>query len=464
MPAATAQDNEKFVKMTTEPVEKLILGLAMPSITIMVISALYNLADTYFVSSLGTSAVAGVGIAFPLMNLISAMGFSFGQGSGNFMARALGARKTEEASRMAATGFVTGFIVMAVIAAALIFSISPLVDILGSTVTIRPYARDYIFYILLASPWMVAATILNQQLRFQGSAAIALIGMVSGTVLNIFLCPLFIKVFHMGVKGAAIATMISQIVSFLILFFYSATRPGNIAINLKLFSPSIPRYIEMVQGGVPALIRQGLMSVANILINHFAGFYGDAAIAAISIVNRIIMFANSVMLGFGQGFQPVCGFNYGAKLYSRVRKAFWFCVRLACGGFLVASALLAWFAPDIITQFRRDDPEVIRIGSLALRLDCISLIFTGFVTMANMITQTMGMAIEASIAATARQGLMLIPALFILRPIFGLLGIQLATPISDTASLLIIIPIMVRVLKIISVPDGTPGKAASGAR
>ena len=454
-----AQKDEKLIKMTTEPVEKLILGLAIPSITIMVISALYNMADTYFVSSLGTSAVAGVGIAFPLMNLISAMGFSFGQGSGNFMARALGAKKTEDAARMAATGFVTGFVVMAVIAAGMIFCIAPLVDALGSTETIRPYAREYIFYILLASPWMVAATILNQQLRFQGSAAIALIGMVSGTVLNCFLCPLFIFVFHMGVKGAAIATMISQIVSFVILFFYSATRPGNIAINLKLFSPSIARYVEMIRGGVPALIRQSLLSVANIIINHFAGFYGDAAIAAISIVNRIIMFTNSVMLGFGQGFQPVCGFNYGARLYSRVRKAFWFCVRLASGGLFLATIILAVFARQIITEFRRDDPAVIAIGTLALRLDCISLTFTGFVTMCNMITQTMGKAMEASIVATARQGLMLIPALFILRPILGLLGIQLATPVSDMASLIIVIPIMVKVLKQISIPDGMPDGA-----
>jgi len=450
--AAASNNNEKFMKMTTEPVEKLILGLALPSITIMVISALYNMADTYFVSSLGTSAVAGVGIAFPLMNLISAMGFSFGQGSGNYMARALGAKRMEDASRMAATGFVTGFIVMAVIAAGLFVIRAPLVDALGATETIRPYAIEYILYILFASPWMVAATILNQQLRFQGSAAMSMVGMLSGTVLNCFLCPLFIFVLHMGVKGAAIATMLSQMTSFLILFFYSATRPGNIAINLKLFSPSVSRYVEMIQGGVPALIRQGLLSVANIIINHFAGFYGDAAIAAISIVNRIIMFTNSVMLGFGQGFQPVCGFNYGAKLYNRVKKAFWFCVRIAFGGLFLASIVLAIFAPQIMTQFRRDDPDVIRIGARALRLDCISLPFTSIVTMSNMITQTMGMAMEASLVATARQGLMLIPALFILRPLLGLLGIQLATPVSDMASLIIVIPIMVKVFRKITIP------------
>ena len=452
---ASSGNTEKFIKMTTEPVEKLILGLAFPSIMIMIISAVYNVVDTYFVASLGTSAVAAIGIAFPLMNIISAMGFSFGQGSGNYMARALGARDTEGAARMAATGLVTSIITMGVIALGLILGLGPLVNALGATPTIKPYAMDYIFFILLASPWMVAATVLNQQLRFQGSAAMALVGIMAGVFLNVILAPLFIFVFKWGVKGAGAATMAAQMTSFLMLFFYSATRKGNIAIKLTLFSPSVARYKEMFRGGIPALIRQGLMSIANIIINHFAGGYGDAAIAAISIVNRIVMLANSVMLGFGQGFQPVCGFNYGAKLYSRVRKAFWFSVKVACIGLFTIAIFLAIFAPHIIALFRKDDGEVIAIGSRALRLNCISLPFTGFIVMCNMITQTMGKALEASIVATSRQGLMLIPALFILRPLLGLLGIQLATPVSDMASLIIVIPIMVMVLKQISVPDGT---------
>ena len=446
--------NEKFIKITTEPVEKLVLGLAVPNIAIMLVSALYNMADTYFVGSLGTSAVGAVGIAFPLMALIQAMGFFFGQGSGNYMARALGAQKTESATRMAATGFITSFLFTAVLAIAGLIGISLLIDGLGATPTIKPYAKDYILFILIASPWMVAATVLNQQLRFQGSASIALVGMLSGAVLNIFLDPLFIFVFHLGVKGAAAATMLSQMVSFCILLFYGCTRKGNIAIKLMNFSPSFSRYLEMFKGGVPALLRQGLLSVANIIINHFAAFYGDAAIAAISIVNRLCMFANSVMLGFGQGFQPVCGFNYGARLYSRVRKSFWFCVRIACIGLAVVCSFMAVFAPRIIALFRKDDLDVIRIGALSLRLNCISLPFMGFAIMCNMITQTMGKALEASIVATARQGLMLIPALFILRPLFGLLGIQLATPVSDMVSLIVIIPLTARVLKQISVPDG----------
>jgi putative MATE family efflux protein len=301
---------------------------------------------------------------------------------------------------------------------------------------------------------MVAATVLNQQLRFQGSAAIAMAGMLSGAILNIFLDPLFIFVLGLGVKGAGVATLISQFVSFAILLFYGTTRKENISINLKLFSPSVSRYAEMFRGGVPALLRQGLMSAATIIINHFAGNYGDAAIAAISIVNRLCMFANSVVLGFGQAFQPVCGFNYGAKLYSRVRKAFWFCVRVCTIGLFVICVGMAIFAPHIITLFRKDDLDVILIGARGLRLNCISLPLMAGAIMCNMMTQTMGKALDASIVAFARQGLFLIPSLFILSPLLGLIGIQLATPVSDLASLAIVIPVMIRTLRHLSAPDG----------
>jgi putative MATE family efflux protein len=448
-------NNEKFIKMTTYPVEKNVLSLAGPSILIMLISAIYNMTDTFFVSSLGTSHVAAVGIAFPLMTVIQAMGFFFGQGSGNYMSRALGAQHTEDASRMAVTGLVSGFIAMAVIAVTGLVLIGHLTDWLGATQTIKPYAEEYIFFILLASPWIVSATVLNQQLRFQGSAGIAMFGMLSGAILNIFLDPLFIFVFGMGVKGAAAATLISQITSFCILFFYCSTRKGNVPIKFLHFSPSLQRYAEMFRGGVPALIRQSLMSVATIIINHFARPYGDAAIAAISISNRLSMFATSVVLGFGQGFQPVCGFNYGAKLYSRVRKAFWFCVKFCCSGLLIISTAMAIFAPNIIALFRKDDLDVIAIGALGLRLQCISLPFTAGIIMVNMMTQTMGKALEASIVAFSRHGIFLIPSLFILAPLFGLNGIQLARPASELASLVVIIPVMIKTLKSISVPDET---------
>ena len=452
---SSSPNSEKFIRMTTAPVEKLVLSMAGPSITIMIMTSVYNLTDTYFVSLLGTSQVAAVGIAFPLMAIIQAMGFFFGQGSGNYMSRALGAQNTEGASRMAATSFISGFFAMAVIAAIGIIFLDPFVGVLGTTETIKPFAKEYIFYILLASPWMVAATVLNQQLRFQGSASIAMAGMVTGSVLNMVLDPVFIFVLKLGVQGAAIATMIGQIVSFVILLFYGCSRKENIPMNFRHFSPSRARYIEMFRGGIPALLRQGLMSIATIIINHFARIHGDAAIAAISIVQRISMFATSAVLGFGQGFQPVCGFNYGAKLYNRVRKAFWFCVKFCILTVLAIVIVLAIFAPQIIALFRRDDLMVIEIGTRGLRLNCITLPIMSGIIMCNMITQTMGRALQASLIATSRQGMFLIPFLIILNPIFGLLGIQLATPMAEFFSLVIVIPIMVKVLKDLSQPDGT---------
>jgi len=307
--------------------------------------------------------------------------------------------------------------------------------------------------------------VLNLQLRYQGSSAIAMTGMLSGAILNILLDPLFIFVFRMGVRGAAIATLISQMVSFFILLCYGSTRKGNIPIKLKHFSPSVSRYVEMFKGGIPALLRQGLMSVAAIIINHFARPYGDAAIAAISISNRISMLVTSVVLGFGQGFQPVCGFNYGAKLYSRVKKSFWFCVRFGCVVLSVGSIVMAVFAPEIIALFRKDDLDVITIGAMGLRLQCISLPFTAILIMVNMMTQTMGVALESSIVAFSTAGAFLVPSLFILGPLMGLVGIQAARPVADFASLFVVIPILIKILKVLSIPDKIqPDKIREAAR
>jgi putative MATE family efflux protein len=276
-----------------------------------------------------------------------------------------------------------------------------------------------------------------------------MVGMVTGAVLNIFLDPLFIFVFGLGIRGAAIATMVSQIVSFIILITFGTSRKGSIPIKLRLFSPSIPNYLEMARGGVPALLRQSVASLSTVVINHFAGAHGDAAIAAISIVNRVYMFAGFTMLGFGQGFQPVCGYNYGAKLYNRLKKAFWFCVRLAVLGLTVAAVVLAIFAPQIIALFRKDDPEVIRIGTLGLRIYCVSLPFSAWVIMCNMMTQTIGKALYASLVAVSRQGFFLIPSLFVFNRLLGLglLGVQISLPVAEFLGFLLATPLAIIVLR-----------------
>ncbi|AEF84581.1 MATE efflux family protein [Treponema primitia ZAS-2] len=441
------QNETKLKQMTTTPVEKLVVTLGIPSMAIMMISGLYNMADTYFVSSLGTSAVASVGIVFPLMAIIQAMGFLFGQGSGNYISRELGAQRVERASQMAATGFFSCLIVGALIATTGLILINPLVRALGSTPTILPYAISYMRFILIGAPFMASSLVLNNQLRFQGSSFSGMIGMMTGAILNVLLDPLLIFVCKMGVMGASLATAISQFVSCSVLITMGYVRKGNIPINPRHFSPSIRNYKEILRGGFPSLLRQGMQSAMTIVINHLAGVYGDAAIAAISIVNRIGIIAGSAVMGMGQGFQPVCGFNYGAKRYDRVKKAFWFCVGFATITMSVLAILMAVFAPRIISLFRRDDADVIFMGARYLRFHCIAMPFIGWVALVSMMTQTMGKAREASILSLARQGLFLLPSLLIFPPILGLLGIQISQPISDIASFFFAIPFAVKILR-----------------
>jgi putative MATE family efflux protein len=438
--------DEKLRYMTTAPVGRLVVRLGIPSVIIMMISGIYNLADTYFVSSLGTSAVAAVGVVFPLMAIIQALGFFFGQGSGNYISRELGAQRFDNASKMAATGFISCLIVAGTISLAGLFFIGPLSMALGSTPTILPHAVAYMKFILIGAPFMAASQVLNNQLRFQGSAFNAMFGMMAGAVLNIGLDPVFIFGLHLGVLGASLATAISQLIGCTILLACCA-RKGNIPINPKHFSPSVRNYIEITRGGVPSLLRQGLMSAATVLINHLAGAFGDAAIAAISIVNRISMIAGSAIMGLGQGFQPVCGFNYGAKLYGRVKQAFWFCARFATIAMTAVAIVLAIFAPHIIALFRRDDPELIAMGARYLRMNCIAMPFVGGVVLCNMMTQTMGKARIASLLAFARQGLFLLPFLLIFPRFFGLLGIQISQPASDIAAFFFSIPFVVSIFR-----------------
>jgi putative MATE family efflux protein len=381
------------------------------------------------------------------MAIIQAIGFFFGHGSGNYISRALGAQKNVDAEKMAATGFFTAFFIGVIIAVAGTVFLTPIARLLGATDTILPYARNYLRFIFFAAPFMVSSLMLNNLLRFEGSAFFGMIGMTSGAILNVALDPLFIFVFDMGVTGAALATMISQIVSFTLLFVISNTSKQAIRVLPKNFSPQLIRYKEMLRGGTPSLLRQGLLSVSTIFLNHAAGGFGDAAIAAISIVNRIFLMASSALLGLGQGFQPVCGFNYGAKLYARVKKAFWFCIYISTIMLTILGIACFIFAPHIIALFRKNDLDVIAIGTRALRFQSVTLPLAGWIILNNMMLQTMGKAIPASILAFSRQGLFLIPLIFILVPAFGIIGIQLCVPVADFFTFLLALPLGIMVLK-----------------
>lgn len=441
------EHEQKFRQMTEPPVPKLICRLALPCIVSMLVTAFYNMADTLFVGMLHSNAATGaVGVAFSMMAIIQAVGFFFGHGSGNYISRELGKKNYEEASTMAATGFYYALGAGLLICVAGLIFLEPLCLLLGSTQTILPYTKQYLGVILLGSPWMAASLVLNNQLRYQGSAMYAMVGTVSGAVLNIALDPILIFGFGMGVAGAGWATIISQFVSFCLLYT-GASRGSNIHIHISKVKLKFFYLKQIIQGGLPSLARQCLASVATISLNQAAGILNDdAVIAALGIVQRIMMFGASAMIGFGQGFQPVCGFNFGAKLYDRVRQGFWFCVKTSLGFLFGVSAVMFIFAPQLIGLFR-DDPVVIACGATALRFQCISFPAQSWIVMSNMMEQSIGRTVPATFLATARQGVFLIPAVWILFAAFGLQGIQMAQAVSDLLTLLCAIPIHIHVMR-----------------
>lgn len=404
------------------------------------------MADTYFVSQIGTSASGAVGISFALMAIVQAIGFTMGMGSGNYIAKLLGQKNAEEASKVAATGFFTTFGIGVVFSVLGFVFQKPLVRVLGATPTIMPYAIDYTRYIFLGIPFMMSSYVLNTILRYQGSALYSMFGIGFGGILNIILDPIFIFNLNMGTAGAALATSISQLTSFCLLLF-ACTMGGNLKISFANFSPKLETYKEILKIGMPSFYRQTLASITGIVLNQTAGPFGDAAIAAMSIIMRVFHLALSALLGFGQGFQPVSGYNFGAKLYRRVVDAFWFCIKVAAIGLTIASIIGFIFAPQIVALFRRDDLQVIAIGAAAMRYQCITFPLSSWIVLINMLVQTIGKAKEASVLSLARQGLFFLPLILILPLLFGLTGIQLSQPLADLATFILAFPMGIRVIK-----------------
>ena len=459
----------KFRRMTTQPVEKLILKLAVPTIISMLVTALYNLADTFFVRQLNSdSMVAAVGVVMPLMNIIQAIGFYHGQGSGNYLSRAFGRRELDDAEKMAATGFFLALSFGLVLAAVGLTLRGTFVQILGAkTPETAECSIRYMTWILLASPLMMGSIVLNNQLRFQGNAFFSMIGLTSGAVLNVFLDPMLIfgpgdpiGLFGLkaafgaglGISGAALATAISQGVSFTVLAF-GFSRSDNVKIRLRNFCPTTKYLKGILQGGLPSLARQGIASVATASLNHAIGLYAgsavliDAAQAAMTGVNRITMVLASILIGFGQGFQPVCGFNYGARLYDRVREAFFFCVKVASAVLTVLAVLGFLFAGPVTNLVAGTSREASEIAIFAFRAHLVTLPLQAWIVLCNMMLQNIGATGKATLMAILRQGLTFIPTVLLLPLLTGalgasrLLGIQLAQPASDVISFLIAIPV-----------------------
>ncbi|MBQ2499915.1 MAG: MATE family efflux transporter [Clostridia bacterium] len=432
--------------MLNAPVKPLVMKLAVPTIISMLITNIYNLVDTAFIGTLGTSASGAVGVVFGYMAILQACGFMFGQGSGILMSRALGAGDREQAKIAAASGFYISMLMGLFIAAVTAIWLHPIVMLLGSTVTIAPYAETYIGYILIAAPAMIGSFSLNNLLRFEGRAKLGMIGLLAGSLLNIAGDALFIFGFKMGIAGAGLSTCISQYTGLLILLVPYLARKTIVGLDPRKISNSGRHYATVVHTGLPSLIRQGLSSIATIILNSLAGGYGDAAVSAMSIAGRVSFIALGVALGIGQGFQPISGFAYGAKKYKRLRDAFFFTFSIAEAVMFVLLLIIFIFAPSLVQLFR-DDPQVVEIGSRALRFQCIAVVMQPFSVTANMMFQSIGRSKEASFMAMLRSGLYYIPSLLILPLFLGLTGIECAQMVSDILTTLTCIPFVVRFMR-----------------
>lgn len=440
------QTRQQYIRMTQTPIGKLIGTLAIPTIISMLVTNIYNTADTYFVSRLGTSASGAVGIVFAFMTFYQAIGFMCGHGAGSFVARFLGAKSPDKAKMFAASTFFLSSLLGTLLSLAFYLNLNRVLYFLGSTKTILPYARQYAVWILIAGPFLSASCTLNNLLRYEGRAMYAMIGLTTGGILNMIGDPILMFGFGMGVSGAGLSTCLSQIISFLILLSMFCIHITVTDVSPRRISTELSTYWEIMKVGSPSLLRQGLNAASTILLNQQAKVYGDPAIAAMSIVGRMSFFIGACAIGTGQGMQPVISFNYGAQKYKRVRESFHFTVKMAAALLSVFAVVCMIFARPIITWFR-DDPEVIEIGTVALRWACVSALFQPLSVPINMMFQSIGKSGRALFLSALRTGLCFIPLIEILPLYLGLTGIEIAQPVSDITAALISVPFAVSFLR-----------------
>ena len=452
---------EQFRKMTETPIPKLILSLAAPTILSMLITSIYNLADTFFVGQISTSASGAVGIVSSLMAIIQALGFMLGHGSGSIISRSLGSQNTDAATRFASTSFFTALVFGGIITAAGLLTLPDFMMLLGSTETILPHACAYARYILLAAPIMMSSLVMNNILRYEGKASFAMIGLVTGGVLNIALDPLFMFVFGLGTAGAGIATALSQSISFCILLSMFLRGKTVSQFRLSAVTREARDFGRILLGGAPSFGRQGLNSIGGMLLNLAARGYGDAAVAGMSIVSRIFMFIISVAIGVGQGLQPVASFNYGARKYRRVRQAAIFTIEAAfC--MLVVLVGLCWVNGDALIRLFRDDPAVTAVALPAFHYQCLAMLLHPIIVVANMTFQSVGASGRATFLACCRQGVFFIPLILILPRTHGLFGVEICQPIADVLTFLVSLPFLLAFLQQLGrMDDAEQSKTAS---
>ena len=434
-----------YKKMTETPVAKLIISLGIPTTISMLITSIYNMADTYFVGMLGESAQAATGVMYTLQCIIQGIAFMLGHGGGTFISKYLAARDTDQATSYISSAFYAGGAVGVLIMVLGLCVLSPMVYVFGSTDTIAPHAMDYGLWVLLGCPFVIMSMILNNALRYEGRALYAMVGLTTGGILNIFGDWLLVVKLNMGVFGAGMATAVSQFIGFLILLFMFS-RMAQSKLRFKTVSRDWRVYLSICHVGFPSLIRQGLTSITTGVLNNLTRPFGDAAIAAMSVVSKYSMFLMCVGLGMGQGFQPVAAFNYQAKKYKRVKQGlvFTMCFGLVFIGMI--SLVSIFGAEQIITLFQKKQ-EVIDVGKDALRYAAIGMMFMPFSVPVNMLYQSIQKPTVSSVLSLIRSGAVTIPILLICVPLIGLTGVQIAQPTADIIAGLISLPFIIHFLR-----------------
>ena len=451
----------QFRRMTETPIPQLILSLAAPTILSMLITSIYNLADTFFVGQISTSASGAVGVVSSLMAIIQALGFMLGHGAGTIISRSLGSRDTTAATRFASTSFFTALVFGVVLAVAGLGTLPHFMMLLGSTETILPHACAYARPILIAAPLMISSLVMNNILRYEGKASFAMIGLVTGGLLNIALDPLLIFGLGMGTAGAGLATALSQTISFCILLSMFLRGKTVSQFRLSAVTREARDFGRILLGGAPSFGRQGLNSIGGMLLNLAARSYGDAAVAGMSIVSRIFMFIISVAIGVGQGLQPVASFNYGARKYRRVRQAAIFTIEAAfC--MLVVLVGLCWVNGDVLIRLFRDAPAVTAVALPAFHYQCLAMLLHPIIVVANMTFQSVGASGRATFLACCRQGVFFIPLILILPRTHGLFGVEICQPIADVLTFLVSLPFLLAFLQQLGrMDDAEQSKTAS---
>ncbi len=434
-------------KMTETPVTRLLVTLSLPTVANMLLASVYNMTDTYFVTSLGDSAIGGVGVVFAIQSIIQSVGFGVSMGAGSIVSRKLGEKENDSANRYASSAILMGLVLGFFIAIICLSALNPILRLIGATETILPYARDYATVILIAAPLMCTSYVTGPLLRAEGRATYSMLVGISGGLINMALDPIFILVFNLGVKGAAIATALSQVISFSLAIGFYALGKGVIKLSVRYISRDIKDYFIIIKTGAPTVFRQGLGSVATTLLNGRAKLYGDAAVAAISIANKVYMLIRSVVLGVGQGFQPIAGYNYGAKKYARVKKAFAVATVLGSVVAIFGGVLCLLVPNNIISLLGAENPEVIKIGAKMLRISGVALAFLGFSSYVNMMYQSLGFVKGATFLASCRQGIYFIPLILILPIFWGLDGVIACQAIADILTFLTSIPFCIWFVK-----------------